>query len=227
MNYVQHVKHIYNTEIYNSITLLLLYVLYVWQNQMCIFVRAHFAAAVSIEIIFATNASFVYCVYLDIQCSRELNIIDFNKCCSCVKTFHNSSAQITIKHVCRKQVSGSKWRSTQHICGESAWKCCVVSLKTLREWKQSSTVVDIATRKAGKRISVQRWTWKMKDSPLPSEPKVPGRWLQVCVPAGLHTQNRRRKSQTRIQERQSTNHHTASHRLAALMASPDGELQQL
>lgn len=88
VNYVRHVKHIYNTEIYNSITLLLLCVLSVRQNQMCIFVHAHSAAAaVSIEIIFATKTHHLYIVYILTSSAREQNIIGFNKCCSCVISF--------------------------------------------------------------------------------------------------------------------------------------------
>lgn len=77
VNYVRHVKHIYDTEIYNSITLLLLCVLSVRQNQMCIFVHAHSAAAVSIEIIFATKTHHLYIVYILTSSAREQNIIGF------------------------------------------------------------------------------------------------------------------------------------------------------
>lgn len=53
---------------------------------MCIFVHANSAAAVSIESIFATKRTICILCTSDVQRSREQNIIDFNKCCSCETT---------------------------------------------------------------------------------------------------------------------------------------------
>lgn len=78
------VLHIYDTEIYDYIyKYIILLRRVVWQNQMCIFVHANSAAAVSIESIFATKCTICILCTSDVWCSREQNVIDFNKCCSC------------------------------------------------------------------------------------------------------------------------------------------------
>lgn len=91
VNYVHHVKFcIFMIQkyliIYKYIISFLLYVLFVWENQRCIFVHANSAAAVSIESIFATKCTICILCTSDVQRSREQNIIDFNKCCSCETT---------------------------------------------------------------------------------------------------------------------------------------------
>lgn len=80
---------------------------------MCIFVHANSAAAVSIESIFATKRTICILCTSDVQLSREQNIIDFNKCCSCETT--SDRADFFPCSVATLQKEGALKKSIMHV----------------------------------------------------------------------------------------------------------------
>lgn len=85
---------------------------------MCIFVHAHFAAAVFIEIIFATKR--IICILCISWRPRELNIIDLNKCGPRVKTSVAVCRCFSGGLVC---VSVPPWlKHTNDVCVQTSWR---------------------------------------------------------------------------------------------------------